>query len=150
MPFPMDPLKYPPEFAALYRRALKEPFEVDLLDRGIAANYCHRLHAYRRAVETMQPANSFGLRTIIISQRGTRIIFGSSAGAMEAIRSAAGIHMPSDQELDDYLAQLEQGTDDGKLGTDVQQPSGGEQEAPEVEVETDYLKLFQEEPGEET
>lgn len=146
MGFPKDPTKYPAEFAALYRKALVGPFEIDLGDRGMAVSYCHRLHAYRRAVEFVRPETAVGMRDITLSARGTRVIFRSNEAAMAVIREAVGIVEPTTEELDEYLAKLEQGMkehDRPIRDTDSrEQPIYSEQEKGAGQVETDYLKLF--------
>lgn len=126
MPYPKDPTVYPQEFAALFRRALRESFEVDFGDRGTAVNYCHRLHAYRRAVECTKQPGWASLRNIILSARGNRVVFQNNSSAMDAIRSAAGVEAPSEAQLDAYLAQLEQGGDGGL----TQDPDQGERGIP--------------------
>ena len=147
MGFPTDPAKYPKEFAALYRRAIKEKFEIELGDRGTAINFVHKLHAYRRAVEDSAEIMDSSMRIIVIRQRGTRIIFDNDTTAMDAIRTAAGMEAPSAEDLDTYLAKLEQGMnkDDNRS---IPSTDSGEsaiytnQEQEEGKVETDYLKLF--------
>ena len=143
MGFPTDPTKYPVEFAALYRRALKEVFEIDLGDRNLAISYVHRLHAYRRAVEETQGIHHSSMRSTVIKQRGTRIIFDNEQIAVDAIRSAAGMHAPTNDELDKYLAQLEQGmSDDGSIQTTDSGESAIHKAEESQEVNTDYLSLF--------
>ena len=129
---------------------MKEGFEIDIGDRELAINYVHRLHAYRRAIEEARGEGYSNLRSTTIRQRGTRIIFDNDSSAMDAIRSAAGMDLPTDEELDAYLATLEQGMDnDGESICDSdsgEQATPGNQEEAEVkssQVNTDYLSLFQ-------
>lgn len=138
MPYPKDPTVYPPEFASLFRRALSESFEIDFEDHGVATNYCHRLHAYRRACENVKLPGWASLRNTQLLVRGTRLIFKNSKQAQDLIRAAAGIEAPSEEQIDKYLAQLEQGdTDhDGQLNSKLDSPGEGGREEEAEEART--------------
>jgi hypothetical protein len=134
MPYSKDPSTYPPEYAAIFQRAIREDFEIDAGERGAAINFCHKLHAYRRAIETHKSDGWSALRQTTIRVVGTRVTFSNNADLMANIRNAVGIAAPSETELDAYLDQLEKGeAHDGESkepGHNVQQPSSGEQELP--------------------
>lgn len=154
MPFSTDPRNYPPEFAAIFKRAMKEDFEIDLEAKNLAVNLCHRLHAYRRAVEIQKVHGWSNLRRTTISVQGTKLLFTCQMDVMAKLRTAAGISEPSEEELDKYLDQLEKGeTDDGESeesGQHVQQFVGGEQEvsiSEETKEEAGYHVRVEKEEG---
>jgi len=109
MPYSKNPQDYPSEFAQLYLQALSREFAVDFGDFGEATNYCHRLHAYRRAMELHKIPGWTDLRAITLRVKGTKIHFTNNKAIMSNIRKALGTPEPSDAELEDYLRQMETG-----------------------------------------
>lgn len=98
---------YPKQFAQFFRMASRaQGISIKLPTENDAHNLIHQLHSYRRSVEHEDSAQGLELRKVIIKRKGTNIegsinpILGAIADAIDTASA------PSEQELEDYLAQL--------------------------------------------
>lgn len=112
MPYSKDPSTYPPEFARLFDRAQREAFELDVGDHGEAQALRHKLHAFRRAVESARLPGFGLLRNIVLKVRGTRVVFTNQNDIMAAVRSAAGVESPTEEALAAYVNSAFEGDTD--------------------------------------
>ena len=109
MPYSTNPNDYPIEFAQLFVKAKHEAFDLDCGTFGDATNYCHRLHAFRRAMELHKVPGWTDLRAVTLRVRGAKISFSNNNEIMENIRQALGAPTPTDTELEQYLHKMETG-----------------------------------------
>ena len=110
MSYPKNPELYPAEYATIYRNALAAPVEIDAGDEKKAKHLRHRLHAYRRAVETAKSRGWTELRKIVIRVEGSKLILDKEPSFLDHAPPVASV---SDEELDKYLRESEEGEDNG-------------------------------------
>lgn len=109
MGYSHDPSFYPPEFAAIFKRAIAgDDIELPCENHQQATNLRHQFHAYRRAAEQHLVEGWTDLRKITIHLDKNLLTFSSNAELMVRLREAAGIAGPSDADIDKYIDEMDE------------------------------------------